>query len=389
MVGAMKVTFLTWEYPPNVYGGAGVHVQNLVQGLKNKIDIEVRTLLPNSSLAAEMEETGGIRILRYPGWEYTTSESKPSKVLSAFSTDLAMVKDPIAGQIVHAHTWYTSLAGYYAKHLYDQKLIMTVHSLEPLRPWKKEALGNGYLLSTWAEKIGLEACDRIIAVSNSDKKDIIECYRLPPERIKVIPNGVDEEAFHRHENHAVLTTYGIRKPYALFLGRLSRQKGIFDLISASSKLDGQVTLVIVTGAPDEEGLDEKLSKRLKGLSNIIWINKMLPQNEVIALLSASSVFVAPSLYEPFGIMNLEAMACERPVVSTRVGGITDVVLDGETGLLVPPNNPDELSNAVNRIVADPKLSERMGEAGRRRVEDRFTWDKVAMETLSLYNEVTG
>jgi glycogen synthase len=299
-----------------------------------------------------------------------------------------MVKDPIDGQIVHAHTWYTSLAGYYAKQLYDQKLIMTVHSLEPLRPWKKEALGSGHLLSIWAEKTGLEACDRIIAVSNSDKKDIIECYKLPPERIKVIPNGVDEQAFHRHENHAVLAKYGIRKPYVLFLGRLSRQKGIFDLVSASSKLDGQVTLVIATGAPDEEGLDEKLSKQLEGHLNIVWINKMLPQNEVVALLSAASVFVAPSLYEPFGIMNLEAMACQRPVVSTRVGGITDVVLDGETGLLVPPNNPDELANAVSKIVADPKLGEHMGEAGRRRVEDRFTWDKVAVETLSVYNEVT-
>jgi glycogen synthase len=265
---------------------------------------------------------------------------------------------------------------------------MTVHSLEPLRPWKKEALGNGYLLSTWAEKTGLEACDRIIAVSESDKRDIIQYYGLPPERIKTIPNGVDEEAFHRHEDHAVLAKYCIRKPYVLFLGRLSRQKGIFDLASASSKFDGQVTLVIATGAPDEEGLDEKLSKQLKGRSNVVWINKMLPRNEVVALLSGASVFVAPSLYEPFGIMNLEAMACERPVVSTRVGGITDVVLDGETGLLVPPNNPDELANAINRIVADPKLGERMGEAGRRRVEDRFTWDRVAMETLSVYNEVT-
>jgi glycogen synthase len=384
----MKVTFLTWEYPPNVYGGAGVHVQNLVQGLKNKIDIEVRTLLPSRSPAAEIEETGGLRILRYPGWGYIESESKLSKVLSVFSTDLAMVKDSITGQIVHAHTWYTSLAGYYAKHLYDQRLIMTVHSLEPLRPWKKEALGSGHLLSIWAEKTGLEACDRIIAVSNSDKKDIIECYKLPPERIKVIPNGVDEQAFHRHENHAVLAKYGIRKPYVLFLGRLSRQKGIFDLVSASSKLDGRVTLVIATGAPDEEGLEEKLSRELKSHPNSVWINKMLPRNEVVALLSAASVFVAPSLYEPFGIMNLEAMACQRPVVSTRVGGITDVVLDGETGLLVPPNNPDELANAVSKIVADPKLGEHMGEAGRRRVEDRFTWDKVAVETLSVYNEVT-
>lgn len=385
----MKVTFLTWEYPPNVYGGAGVHIQNLVQSLKNKIDIEVRTLLPDKSPAAEIEKTSGLRILRYPGWGYTESESKLSKVLSVFSTDLAMVKDPIDGQIVHAHTWYTSLAGYYAKQLYEQKLIMTVHSLEPLRPWKKEALGNGYLLSTWAEKTGLESCDRIIAVSESDKKDIIECYRLSPERIKVIPNGVDEEAFHRHENHAVLEKYGIKKPYVIFLGRLSRQKGIFDLVSASSKLDGRVTLVIATGAPDEEGLEEKLSRELKSHPNIVWINKMLPRNEVVALLSATSVFVAPSLYEPFGIMNLEAMACQRPVVSTRVGGITDVVLDGETGLLVPPNNPDELANAVNKIVADPKLGEHMGKAGRRRVEEKFTWDRVATETLSVYNEVTG
>ncbi|MCJ7635277.1 glycogen synthase [Candidatus Bathyarchaeota archaeon] len=383
----MKVTFLTWEYPPHVYGGAGVHVQNLVQNLKNQIKIEIRTILPEGSEAAEIEEVGAVKILRYPQWELLKSGAQFSTVLSTFSTDLAMVKDPIDGQITHTHTWYAGLAGYYAKQLYDQRLIVTVHSLEPKRPWKAQTLGNSYRLSAWAEKTGLEVCDRIIAVSHADERDIIECFDVPPDKIKVIPNGVDAEAFHHHEDHSILKKYGVKKPYILFLGRLSRQKGIFDLISAVPKLLQETEVVLATGAPDEAGLTEELGRKLEDSQKIIWINKMLPINEVIPLLSGASVFVAPSIYEPFGIMNLEAMACARPVVSTRVGGIVDVVLDGQTGLLVSPGKPEELAEAVNRILSNPTLGERMGKAGRTRVETLFTWKKVAEDTLSLYQEI--
>jgi glycogen synthase len=264
---------------------------------------------------------------------------------------------------------------------------MTVHSLEPKRPWKAQTLGNSYRLSAWAEKIGLEACDRVIAVSHADKQDIIECFDITPDRIKVIPNGVDSEAFHHHENQSILRKYGVKKPYILFLGRLSRQKGIFDLVSAVPKLPPEIELVLATGAPDEVGLTEELNKKLEDSQNIIWINKMLPLNEVVSLLSGASIFVAPSIYEPFGIMNLEAMACARPVVSTRVGGIVDVVLDGQTGLLVSPGKPEELADAINRILSNPTLGERMGKAGRTRIETLFTWNKVAEDTLSLYQEI--
>lgn len=387
MGNEVKVTFLTWEYPPHVYGGAGVHVQSLVHNLKNQIEIEIRTVLPEGSEATEVEEVGGIKILRYPQWELLKSDAQFSTVLSTFSTDLAMVKNPIDGQIIHAHTWYTGLAGYYAKQLYDQRLIMTVHSLEPKRPWKAQTLGNSYRLSAWAEKTGLEACDRIIAVSRADEKDIIKCFSVSPDKIKVIPNGVDAEAFHHHEDHSILKKYGVKKPYIFFLGRLSRQKGIFDLVSAVPKLPRETEVVLVTGAPDEAGLTEELHKKLEDSKKIIWINKMLPMNEVIPLLSGASVFVAPSIYEPFGIMNLEAMACARPVVSTRVGGIVDVVVDGQTGLLVSPGRPEELADAVNRILSNPTLGERMGKAGRTRIETLFTWKKVAKDTLSLYQEI--
>lgn len=383
----MKVTFLTWEYPPHVYGGAGVHVQNLIQNLRGRVEIEVRTLLPEESQAPEVEEEDGVKVLRYPRWSLLRSKDQFSSVLSAFSTDLAMVKDPIDGDIVHAHTWYTALACYYVKQLYDRRLVMTVHSLEPKRPWKEQALGNAYRLSTWAEKTGMEGCDRVIAVSHADEKDVVECYDVARDRVKVIPNGVDAEVFQRREDPKVLVKYGVRAPYVLFLGRLSRQKGVFDLVSAASSLPEGVTLVLVTGAPDEAGITTELSRKLEGGRNILWIDKMLPRHEVVALLSGASVFVAPSLYEPFGIMNLEAMACERPVVSTRVGGIVDVVVDEETGLLVSPSNQEGLTEAINRILSNPELGERMGKTGRRRVERMFTWKRVADETLSLYGEM--
>ena len=385
----MKVTFLTWEYPPNVYGGAGVHVQNLVENLMGKVDLEVRTRASGTNSTPEVERSETVKVCRYSDWPLLRTDNPFSTVLSSFAVDLAMVKDPISGDIVHCHTWYTGLAGYFAKELYSQKLVFTVHSLEPKRPWKREALGNGYLLSTWAERTVIEACDQVIAVSHADAEDVSECYRVDRRKIRVIPNGVDEQAFKRVDDPSVLKKYGIRKPYVLFLGRLSRQKGVFDLVSAASRLPEGTSLVIVTGAADGPALRSELGKKIAGRNNIVWIDKMLPRHEVVALLSGASVFAAPSLYEPFGIMNLEAMACERPVVSTRVGGIVDVVIHNKTGLLTSPSDPEGLVEAINTILSEPEMGERMGRAGRQRVVEMFTWKRVANETLSLYKELAG
>ncbi len=385
----MKVTFLTWEFPPDIYGGAGVHVQNLVENLRGKVDLEVRTRALAIPDISEDKTTEGVKVRRYSGWHLLKTEAPFSTVLEAFATDLAMIKDPIEGDIVHGHTWYTGLSGYFAKNLYGQKLVFTVHSLEPKRPWKREALGNGYLLSSWAERTVIEACDAVIAVSKADAEDVAEYFRVDRRRIRVIPNGVDEQAFGRLEDPVALGRYGIRKPYVLFLGRLSRQKGIFDLVSIASRLSSGTMLVIVTGAADEKGLTSELAERIAPHRNIVWVNRMLPREDVVAFLSGASVFVAPSLYEPFGIMNLEAMACERPVVSTRVGGIVDVVVHDKTGLLTSPNDPEGLAEAINTLLSDPEKGERMGRAGRKRVVEQFTWRKVADQTFSLYKELLG
>jgi glycogen synthase len=385
----VRITFLTWEYPPHVYGGAGVHVQSLVDNLKDRVRVEVRTILPQGSKEPEFVTEEKVVVHRFPAWPLLNSGDPSSSVLSALSTDLAFVRDPVESDIIHAHTWYTALAGYYAKQLYGPKLVMTVHSLEPRRPWKARALGSAYRLSTWAEKTGLEACDGIVAVSRADAADVTDCYDVNPDRIRVIPNGVDPVVFQRREDSETLKRYGVRKPYVLFLGRLSRQKGIFDLVSATSRLPGDVTVVLVTGAPDDPGLAAELSRSIEGGHSILWIDGMLPRKDVVALVSGASVFAAPSLYEPFGIMNLEAMACERPVVSTRVGGIPDVVVEGETGLLVQPGDAGKLAEAINSILSRPEWGERMGKEGRKRVLSQFTWPKVADETLSFYKDILG
>ena len=381
----MKVTFLTWEFPPHVYGGAGVHVKYLTKALSKMVEVEVRTLGVGGS------EERGIKVMRYQPWGFLGRECDPKfrRLLEAFSMDLALVRDAIDSDIVHSHTWYTGLAGVYAKNLYDVNLVATVHSLEPKRPWKREAMGNAYRLSNWAERTCLKSCDKIIAVSGEDKKDIMESYGIEAERIEVIPNGIDIKKYRKEENPQVLERYGVRKPYVLFLGRLSRQKGIFDLVEASSRFPSEVKLVLVTGKADEGGIEEDLAREVERRKNIVWVNRMLGEEEVVAFYSSADVFVSPSTYEPFGIMNLEAMACGTPLVSTRVGGIKDVVVHGETGLLVNPGRPSEIVDSVNRILSDRKLAENLGKRGRRRVEEEFSWEKVAEKTCTLYRSLTG
>lgn len=387
----MKVTFLTWEYPPHIYGGAGVHVKYLTLALSRLVDVEVRTPQAegeNEGLGITTGD-GGVGVRRYEPWPPLQEGCDPhfKTLFKAFSTDLALVRDPIDSDIAHAHTWYTSLAGFLAKELYDVRLVATVHSLEPKRPWKRESMGNAYNLTMWAEELCLEACDRIIAVSEEDKRDITECYGIGEGRISVIPNGIDIERYRRVENPAVLEKYGVRKPYVLFLGRLSRQKGVFDVVDASSKIRKGVRVVIVTGRADDRGVEEELARAVEGKENVLWVNRMLSVDEAVALYSSAEVFTAPSIYEPFGLINLEAMACGRPVVSTRVGGIKDVVVDGETGLLVPPQNPEELAEALNRLLSDRVLAEEMGKMGRERVERLFSWERVAERTLELYQSL--
>lgn len=383
----MKVTFLTWEYPPNVYGGAGVHVKYLSQALAKHIQVEVKTLRTGKTRTESEKDV--IKVLRYKPWGFLQNVSSPGveTLLKAFSVNLAFVRDLIESDIVHTHTWYTNLAGFYAKQLYDIKLVSTVHSLEPKRPWKREAMGNAYRLSGWAEETGLKSCDKVIAVSKDDKKDIIECYGIEEGRVEVIPNGVDIRKYRRRENSSILEKYRVMKPYVLFLGRLSRQKGVFDAVEASRRLPKGVKLVLVTGKADEKGLEEELAKRVNDRENILWVNKMLTEAEVVALCSGCEVFLSPSVYEPFGIMNLEAMACSRPVVSTRVGGIKDVVVDGETGFLVDPGSPEDLAEAVNKILFDKALAEKMGRAGRMRVAKEFSWERIAEKTLNLYKTI--
>jgi glycogen synthase len=374
---AVKVCLLTYEFPPRIYGGAGVHALNMAMQLRDIVDLEVRTLHP-------AEDMDGVVVRRYYPSLPKGPEDVAGKIVEVLSLDVNILSDPMDSDIVHTHTWYMSFAGLLAKELYGCKLVTTVHSLEPLRPWKEEQLGRGYRVSSWLERVGLEACDAVIAVSEQMEADIVSLYQLPEERIHVIHNGVDASALRRREDPAILDRLGVRKPYILFIGRLSRQKGIFDLVEAYRSLKSNVGLVVVTGAAETRELVEELATALQGMEGVRWIDRVVTHEEAVALYSSCEAFICPSRYEPFGITNLEAMACERPVVATRVGGIPEVVVDGETGLLVPPESPSELARAIDEVLRDRERAAEMGRKGRQRVERLFTWEKVARRTVELY-----
>jgi glycogen synthase len=275
-----------------------------------------------------------------------------------------------------------------AKRIYGSKLVATVHSLEPLRPWKREQLGTGYDLSSWMEREGLLACDAVIAVSRDMKEDVLKAYPIPASKVAVIHNGVDPEKYYPRDGLDSLTKFSIRKPFVFFVGRLSRQKGIFDLLAAMDHVPKGTTLVLATGKPDTPGIEDDLRAALKTRHDVVWIQDMLEDHDLVNLYNEAAVFACPSVYEPFGIINLEAMACETPVVATRVGGIKEVVVDGETGLLVPPGEPGKLGGALTRILEDPRTAAKMGKEGRRHVLDHFTWDRIATKTLELYRSLT-
>jgi alpha-maltose-1-phosphate synthase len=381
----MKATVLTWEYPPNIYGGAGVHAKYITASLAKLIDVEVRTIEEGPP-----PNIPSVRVRRYRPTLRGLSPPDPrvAKALEVFSFNANLVADPIDADVVHTHTWYTNFAGALAKRIYGCRLVATVHSLEPLRPWKREQLGAGYELSSWMEKEGLEACDAVVAVSREMKRDILKCYDIPASRVAVIHNGVDPQKYHPRDGSRSVSNFGIRTPFVLFVGRLSRQKGVFDLLEAMDHMPEDTTLVLVTGKPDTPEIEEELRRALAVRGHVVWIPEMLQDPDLVGLYNEAAVFACPSIYEPFGIINLEAMACETPVVATRVGGIKEVVVDKETGFLVPPGDPVRLGRAITKLLGDPSLAVRMGKAGRRRVLEHFTWDRIAAKTLELYRSWT-
>jgi glycogen synthase len=382
----MKVLQLTREYPPHVYGGAGVVVDELTRALGRRMAVEVRCF---GERRPEDPRVDGIDVRGYAAWERLRADPggpRFAPALETLSIGLAMARDPVDADVAHAHTWYADMAGLWIRTLHRIPLIVTLHSLEPLRPWKADQLGTGYLLSAWIEKTVVESADRVVAVSAEMRQDILRHFAVDPAKVVVIHNGIDPERFRRTARRDALDRLGVKEPYVLFVGRITDQKGIFHLLEAARLLPPGVQVVLCASSPDTPEIAARLTGAVTGRSEVRWINRMLPVEEVTQLYSHAAVFVCPSVYEPFGLINLEAMACEVPVVASAVGGIVEVVEEGRTGLLVPPARPDELAAALRRVLEDAALARAMGAAGRKRVEERFSWASVAERTERLYAE---
>jgi starch synthase len=390
---------MTREYPPEVYGGAGVHVDHLARVLRPHVDLTVHAW-------GEARDDA----IGYRAWDALAGDEPYLAALRALSIDLAMVAGVQGADIVHSHTWYTQLGGHLAKLVHEIPHVTTVHSLEPLRPWKREQLGGGYSLSAFAEQTTIEHADAVIAVSEHVKGDVLAVYpAADPERVHVIYNGVDVGEYAPDHGTEALERYGVDPdaPTVVFVGRITHQKGVPHLLEAAHSFDPGVQLVLCAGAPDTRALAEEAERRVAGLreerGNVVWIEEMLPRAEVVQLLTHAAVFACPSIYEPQGIVNLEAMACETAVVASATGGILEVVVDGETGLLVPleqdtggsmePRDPAAFASAfaerVNQLIRDPKRAERMGKAGRRRAIAHFSWDVIGEQTAGLYRRLVG
>jgi glycogen synthase len=378
----VRVLLLSREYPPHVYGGAGVVVDHLSRALARRATVEVRCF------GDQAVTDPALRVRGYTPWERLAggADAAYAPALEALSVGLAMARDPVAADLVHTHTWYVGLGGMLVQAIHDLPLVVTLHSLEPLRPWKADQLGTGYAVSTWAERLAVERAERVIAVSAQMRADILTHFQVAPERVVVIHNGVDAEAFRRTDGREALERHRVREPYVLFVGRISEQKGIFQLLEAARSLPEEVSLVLCASSPDTPELAARLQAAVAGRPRVQWINAMLPVPEVVQLYSHAAVFACPSIYEPFGLINLEAMACGTPVVASRVGGIPEVVVDGETGWLVPPGDPAVLARTLRDALAHPARARRMGEAGRRRVEAHFSWDRIAERTLAVYGD---
>jgi alpha-maltose-1-phosphate synthase len=379
----MKALMLTREYPPHIYGGAGVVVDELTRALSHRMPVEVRCFGERRPDAS----TERVTVRGYTPWERLAAGSdgvRYAPALETLSIDLAMARDPVDADVAHAHTWYADMAGLWIRTLHRIPLIVTLHSMEPLRPWKADQLGSGYLLSSWIEKTAVQAADRVIAVSAGMREDILRYFQVDPARVVVIHNGIDPDRFKRTDRKDALAALGVRAPYVLFVGRITDQKGIFDLLAAAPHLPNDVQVVLCASAPDTPEIEERLRRTVPHHPNVHWINRMVPVDQVVQLYSHASVFVCPSVYEPFGLINLEAMACGTAVVASAVGGIVEVVEDGKTGILLPPSRPDELAAAIRRLLEDPALARAMGQAGRRRVEEKFAWASVAERTEGVY-----
>jgi starch synthase len=394
----MRVDIVTKEYPPEIYGGAGVHVTELVKALRASMDVRVR------AFGAERDEEG------------TTAYGVPAELGTAnaavqtLGTDLEIVTDVAGADVVHSHTWYANFAGHLASLLHGIPHIVTAHSLEPLRPWKAEQLGGGYAVSSWIEKTAYEGAAAIVAVSEGMRQDILRSYpSLDPEDVRVIYNGIDVESWHPVEDPSLLAELGVdaSRPSVVFVGRITRQKGLPYFLRAAERLPAEVQVVLCAGAPDTPQIMAEVEELVRGLQEtrdgVVWIDRMLSRHELCTVLSAATTFVCPSVYEPLGIVNLEAMACGAAVVGTATGGIPEVVVDGVTGRLVPieqvqdgtgtPTDPEkfveDLAAVLTEVVSDPARAREYGRAGRERATNDFSWQSIADQTAALYAEVAA
>jgi len=399
----MKTLFLTNEFPPTIYGGAGVHVDYLSRELARLMDVEVRCY--GKDAREHRLDTPSLKATGY-GFDSSgyTAPKQLHSVFGALQRGLDWNTTAIDADLVHLHTWYTHLAGITAKLNYGIPMVLTVHSLEPLRPWKREQLGGGYDFSCWVEKTAIEMADAVIAVSHETKLDILRLFDVPEDRIHIIYNGIDLDEYRKVATTGALTKYGVdpSQPYVLFVGRITRQKGIIHLVNAIQHLDPGFQVVLCAGAPDTPEIGAEMKAAVAAASalrpGIVWIDQMVSNPEKIELYSHAAVFCCPSIYEPFGIINLEAMACEVPVVASAVGGIKEVVLPGETGWLVPLAQMDEtpfealhpsvfsrdLAVRINELMASPVMRAAFGKAGRARAEELFSWKAIAAQTRELY-----
>ena len=403
MAEISKVALFTNEYPPYVYGGAGVHVEYLSRELSRLTPVEVRCF------GDQDVREPNLRVKGYSPWSEAKKDTDPrfGGALDAMYRNLAMAKDNLDACVVHSHTWYVQFAGFLAKKLWGVPFVLTTHSLEPLRPWKVEQLGNAYHLSTWIENNGILEADAVIAVSQETRNDVLRCFPgIDPAKVHVIHNGIDLQQYRHNPEIDALVKRGVdpERPFVLFVGRVTRQKGIIHLVNAIPQIDPAIQVVLCAGAPDTAEIGREMADGVEAVSadrpGVIWIREMLPREDVIQFYSNAAVFCCPSVYEPFGIINLEAMACETAVVASAVGGIPEVVVPEETGLLVdlelkagtfdpidPAKFSADLAVGINRVALDSGLREKFERNGRRRVEDHFSWTAIAQRTLDLYRSL--
>lgn len=399
----MKAMLLSNEFPPDIYGGAGVHIDYLTRELRKLIEVDVRCYGSH-----ELQEPGfNVKGYGIDESMYGRTDPKLKSIFQSFERGIRWNAEPVDADVVHCHTWYSHFGGILAKLTYGIPLVVTTHSLEPHRPWKREQLGHGYEASCWVERTAMEMADCIIAVSNGMKDDVLSLFNVSEEKVRVVYNGIDTDEYQPVASKAALDKYGINPdmPYVLFVGRITRQKGIIHLVNAIEQIRPDVQVVLCAGAPDTPEIAAEMETGVRAVqekrAHVVWIQEMVDHKTVIELYTHAAVFCCPSIYEPFGIINLEAMACGTAVVASAVGGIKEVVVHGETGLLVPidqyqespyePKDPErfssDLADGINQLMEDESLRTQMGVAGRARAVQTFSWKSIAQETATLYESL--